>query len=126
MGKRLTNEELMEKVVKMIPAGLPEWLIGSAEVDVANGFNGYLINLSNGFICKSIKGKEIHEKTLTALKTRLSEVEIWESDPAFEEDKTKTKDKAYWNKYCKLLDKSEDKNSEKSLTKQEKSDKVKA
>lgn len=89
MARRITSEAiLMERVVRMLPKGIPTTAIESVECDPWDGENGgpsYWVYLAPGYICPSMGCHTIHEDTLRELKWMVSEVMEWPDDPELTE-----------------------------------------
>lgn len=92
MSRHITDETiLMQRVLKMLPKGIPAEAINSVECDPYDGENGgpsYWVYLSNGYWCPTMGCHTIHEDTLSELRWMIREIEPWEDDPALE-DSTK-------------------------------------
>lgn len=86
--ERITSEKvLMDRVLKMLPKGIPAEAIDSVECDPFNGLNGggsYWVYLKEGYICPTMGCHTIHEDTLAELKLMLAEVKEWPDDPELE------------------------------------------
>ena len=88
MGRRITNENvLMERVLDMLPAGVPNEAIEGVECDPYDGANGggsYWVYLNDGWICPHMECHTIHEDTLADLRPMVKSIERWDDDPALE------------------------------------------
>lgn len=86
MARRITDEKvLMERVIKMLPKGIPATAIESVECDPWDGLNGggsYWVYLHDGYIATGMGCHTIHEDTLADLKGEIAGIEVWEDDPA--------------------------------------------
>ena len=82
----ITSEKiLMERVVKMLPKGIPASCIESVECDPYDGANGggsYWVYLNDGWRCVLMDCHTIHEDTLKDLKEMVRSIEPWPDDPA--------------------------------------------
>ena len=84
----------MERVVKMLPKGVPAEAIESVECDPYDGENGggsYWVYLNDGWICVPMGCHTIHEDTLAELKPMVQSIEPWPDDPALEKHNGYTK-----------------------------------
>ena len=87
MARRITDEaELMKRVIKMLPKGIPAEAISSVECDPVDGGDdmnspSYWVNLSAGYICPLTDCYTIHEDTLAELKIYVGDVREWPDDP---------------------------------------------
>lgn len=81
---RITSEKVLkDRVVKMLPKGVPASAIESVECDPYDGENGgpsYWVYLHDGWRCED--GHTIHEDTLADLKPMVRSIEPWPDDPA--------------------------------------------
>lgn len=76
---------LMERVIKMLPKGVPASAIESVECDPYDGENGggsYWVYLNDGWICNAMECHTIHEDTLKELKVMVRDISPWPEDPA--------------------------------------------
>ena len=82
---RITSERvLMDRVLKMLPKGVPASAIESVECDPYDGDNGggsYWVYLHDGWICPTMGCHTIHEDTLAELREMVREIEPWPDDP---------------------------------------------
>lgn len=82
---RITSEkELMERVIKMLPKGVPAEAIEGVECDPWDGGNGggsYWVYLNDGWISPTMQCHTIHEDTLAELRPMVREIERWDDDP---------------------------------------------
>ena len=82
---RITDESiLMDRVVKMLPKGVPSDAIASVECDPYDGANGggsYWVYLDAGWRCVLTDCHTIHEDTLREVRPMLKSVERWDDDP---------------------------------------------
>ena len=89
MARRILDENiLLDRVYKMLPKGIPEEAIESVEVDLyggVNGFNGYWVYLSDGYVSPDMECHTIHEDTLKELSLVVSGIEKWDDDPALKD-----------------------------------------
>lgn len=74
----------MERVIKMLPKGIPASAINDVECDPDNGSNGgsYWVYLSAGWKSPDDWCHVIHEDTLADLRAMVKGVEAWDDDPA--------------------------------------------
>ena len=85
MARIKTEKELLDRVLKMLPAGIPAEAIAGVEIDNIAGWNGYWVYLHDGYISPEMDCHTIHEDTLAELKALVSNIEVWEDDPALTE-----------------------------------------
>ena len=85
MAHLKSEKDLMDRVVQMLPAGVPADAVSGVEIeDGWGGFNGYWVYLNKGWICPAMECHTIHEDTLRQLKMMVASIERWEDDPALE------------------------------------------
>lgn len=86
MSRRITDEKvLLNRVIKMLPNGIPVSAIESVECDPYNGENGggsYWVYLHDGYIAAGMGCHTIHEDTLSQLKEEVQQITEWPDDPA--------------------------------------------
>ncbi len=89
MPRRIKDEAvLMDRVIKMLPKGVPVDAIYEVECDPYDGENGgpsYWIYLNSGWICRDMGCHTIHEDTLAKLKPYVQSIEPWPDDPELNE-----------------------------------------
>ena len=77
---RITDEAvLMDRVIKMLPKGIPASAINSVECDPTDGENGgpsYWVYLNDGYISPEMGCQTIHEDTLKELKNVVGCIEV--------------------------------------------------
>lgn len=92
---RITDEAvLMDRVIKMLPKGIPSTAIHSVECDPTDGCNGgpsYWVYLQDGYISPEMGCHTIHEDTLKELRDVVRGIEEWPDDPALEQHNGYTK-----------------------------------
>lgn len=85
MSRHITNEAILwDRVLKMLPKGIPEEAIEEVECDPYDGENGgpsYWVYLANGWICTEMGCHTIHEDTLAKLKPMVRSIKEWPEDP---------------------------------------------
>ena len=85
MARRIKDEKiLMERVIKMLPKGVPASAIESVEYDPYDGDStpdSYWVYLNDGWICPTMGCHTIHEDTLKELAEMVGEVTRWDDDP---------------------------------------------
>lgn len=85
MSRRIKDEAiLLDRVIKMLPKGVPAEAIGGVECDPYDGEDGgpsYWVYLVNGWICPEMECHTIHEDTLVKLKPMVKSIEPWPDDP---------------------------------------------
>lgn len=87
MARRITDDNiLMERVLKMLPKGVPAEAIDDVECDPYDGGDdgcqpSYWVYLSAGWICPTMGCHTIHEDTLKDIRSMVSEIEPWPDDP---------------------------------------------
>ncbi len=87
MPRRITDESiLMQRVIKMLPKGIPAEAIDDVECDPMDGGDdmnspSYWVYLKAGYRCYLTDCHTIHEDTLKDLKPYLESVEEWPDDP---------------------------------------------
>lgn len=92
MAKRISDEKvLMERVIKMLPKGVPAEAIESVECDPYNGGeygdrHSYWVNLAAGWKSPDDWCHVIHENNLKELAVMVGGVEEWSDDPALEDE----------------------------------------
>ena len=88
MARHIKDESILfDRVIKMLPKGVPAEAIAAVECDPYDGENGgpsYWIYLENGWICPEMECHTIHEDTLAKLKPMVKSIEPWPDDPAFD------------------------------------------
>lgn len=81
-GRRVrTEQDLMERVRKMLPKDIPASAIAGVEIDNSWGWNGYWVYLHDGYRSPDMGCHTIHEDTLKELAYMVGNVEVWEDDP---------------------------------------------
>lgn len=87
MSRRIKDEAvLLDRVIKMLPKGVPAEAISGVECDPYDGEDGgpsYWVYLANGWICPEMECHTIHEDTLAKLKPMVKSIEPWPDDPDF-------------------------------------------
>lgn len=85
MSRRIKDEAiLLDRVIKMLPKGVPAEAISGVECDPYDGENGgpsYWVYLVKGWICPEMECHTIHEDTLAKLKPMVKSIEPWPDDP---------------------------------------------
>ena len=85
MARHINDEAiLLDRVLKMLPRGVPKEAIEDVECDPYDGENGgpsYWVYLAPGWICPEMECHTIHEDTLAKLKPMVKSVEPWPDDP---------------------------------------------
>lgn len=85
MSRRIKDEAiLLDRVIKMLPKGVPVEAISGVECDPYDGEDGgpsYWVYLANGWICPEMECHTIHEDTLAKLKPMVKSIEPWSDDP---------------------------------------------
>ena len=85
MARHINDEAiLLDRVLKMLPRGVPKEAIADVECDPYDGENGgpsYWVYLAPGWICPEMECHTIHEDTLAKLKPMVKSVEPWPDDP---------------------------------------------
>ena len=85
MPRRITSEAvLMQRVIAMLPRGVPASAISAVECDPYDGEDGgpsYWVYLAPGWICPEMECHTIHEDTLAKLKPMVKSIEPWPDDP---------------------------------------------
>lgn len=85
MPRRIKDEKiLLERVVKMLPKGIPSSAIESVEYDPWGGYettDSYWVYLNDGWICGDTECHTIHEDNLRDLASAVSTVARWDDDP---------------------------------------------
>ena len=88
MPRHITDESvLLDRVIKMLPKGVPTEAIAEVECDPYDGENGgpsYWVYLNTGWICPLMECHTIHEDTLAKLKPYVKSIEPWPDDPDFD------------------------------------------
>ena len=86
MGRMIkSKEELLERVKKMLPSGIPEEAISDVEIDNIDGWNGYWVYISDGYISIDMGCHTIHEYNLKDLKEKVENIFVYPDDPNLEE-----------------------------------------
>lgn len=81
MARIISEAVLMDRVVKMLPKGIPASAINAVECDPYDGLNGggsYWVYLNDGYISPEMGCHTIHEDTL---KDVVSGIKEWPDDP---------------------------------------------
>ena len=85
MSRHIKDEAvLLDRVIKMLPKGVPPEAIAEVECDPYDGENGgpsYWVYLEAGWICPLMECHTIHEDTLTKLRPYVRSIEPWLDDP---------------------------------------------
>ena len=85
MARHINDETiLLDRVLKMLPKGVPPEAISDVECDPYDGENGgpsYWVYLAAGWICPEMGCHTIHEDTLAKLKPMVKSIEPWLDDP---------------------------------------------
>ena len=85
MPRRIKDEAvLLNRVIKMLPKGVPAEAISGVECDPYDGEDGgpsYWVYLADGWICPEMECHTIHEDTLAKLKPMVKLIEPWPDDP---------------------------------------------
>ena len=85
MPRRIKDEiVLLDRVIKMLPKGVPTEAIKEVECDPYDGEDGgpsYWVYLTSGWICPEMECHTIHEDTLAKLKPLVKSIEPWPDDP---------------------------------------------
>lgn len=85
MPRRIKDEAvLLDRVIKMLPKGVPAEAISEVECDPCDGEDGgpsYWVYLADGWICPEMECHTIHEDTLAKLKPMIKSIEPWPNDP---------------------------------------------
>lgn len=92
---RITSEKvLLQRVMKMLPKGVPAEAIESVECDPYNGSNGgsYWVYLNAGWRSPDDYCHTIHEDTLDEIRQMVRGIERWEDDPNLEGKSTMNTD----------------------------------
>ena len=88
MPRRIKDEAiLLDRVIKMLPKGVPAEAIAGVECDPWDGEDGgpsYWVYLETGWICPPMECHTIHEDTLAKLKPYVKSIEPWPDDPDFD------------------------------------------
>jgi len=83
---RITDERiLLDRVIKMLPKGIPAEAIHGVECDPYDGTDGggsYWVYLADGYWNPTMGCHTIHEDTLAELRPYIKEIEVWPDDPA--------------------------------------------
>lgn len=85
MARITSDKVLMDRVLKMLPKGVPVEAIESVECDPWNGEDGggsYWVYLHDGWVFPSMGCHTAHEDTLAEIKWMIKEIEPWPDDPA--------------------------------------------
>lgn len=89
MSRHITSEKVLkERVIKMLPKGIPAEAVSDVECDPVDGGEcgndpSYWVYLAHGY--QADPGCHvIHEDTLKDLKVMMDLVKPWPDDPAFE------------------------------------------
>ena len=85
MARHINDEAiLLDRVLKMLPRGVPKEAISDVECDPYDGENGgpsYWVYLAAGWICPEMECHTIHEDTLAKLKPMVKSIKPWPDDP---------------------------------------------
>lgn len=85
MSGRIKDAEILfDRVIKMLPKGVPAEAIKEVEWDPFDGEDGgpsYWVYLASGWICPEMGCHTIHEDTLAKLKPLVKSIESWPDDP---------------------------------------------
>ena len=85
MARHINDEAILfDRVLKMLPKGIPPEAISEVECDPYDGENGgpsYWVYLAAGWICPEMECHTIHEDTLAKLKPMVKSIEPWPDDP---------------------------------------------
>ena len=85
MSGRIKDAEILfDRVIKMLPKGVPTDAIKEVEWDPYDGEDGgpsYWVYLASGWICPEMECHTIHEDTLAKLKPLVKSIEPWPDDP---------------------------------------------
>ena len=87
MAKIRDENVLMERVVKMLPKGIPAEAIDAVECDpwdCDEPTGSYWVYLSTGWKCDLMECHTIHEATLKDLKVMIDSIVPWPDDPDYE------------------------------------------
>ena len=79
----------MERVIKMLPKGIPADAISGVECDPYDSVNkdfgpSYWVYLKAGWRCEETECHTIHEDTLADIKAAIKTVRAWPDDPELE------------------------------------------
>lgn len=83
MAKITTEKELMDRVVKMLPKGIPAEAIEEVEIENWNMSGRYWVYLNDGWMFE--RCHIIHENSLDEIRKCLKMVEPYEADPIDDE-----------------------------------------
>ena len=85
MARHITDEAvLFDRVIKMLPKGVPSSAIANVECDPYDGEDGgpsYWVYLAPGWICPEMECHTIHEDTLAKLRPYIRSIEPWPDAP---------------------------------------------
>ena len=85
MPRRITNEQvLLDRVIKMLPKGVPAEAIEDVECDPWDGEDGgpsYWVYTAPGWLVADMDCHTIHEDTLAKLKPYVQSIVPWPDDP---------------------------------------------
>ena len=85
MPRHITDENiLMDRVLKMLPRGIPKEAIEAVECDPYDGEDGgpsYWVYTAPGWLVTDMDCHTIHEDTLAKLKPYIQSIEPWPDDP---------------------------------------------
>lgn len=85
MARITSNAVLMERVIKMLPKGIPAEAIDSVECDATDGDGpdgaSYWVNLNEGWKCLETDCHVIHEDTLADIRRCVRQIAPWPDDP---------------------------------------------
>lgn len=85
MARHITDEAiLLDRVIKMLPKGVPPEAIEDVECDPYDGENGgpsYWVYTAPGWLVSYMDCHTIHEDTLAKLKPYVQSIVPWPDDP---------------------------------------------
>lgn len=85
MPRRITNEAILhDRVIKMLPKGVPPEAIEDVECDLYDGEDGgpsYWVYTAPGWLVSYMDCHTIHEDTLAKLKPYVKSIVPWPDDP---------------------------------------------
>lgn len=85
MPRRITDEAvLLDRVIKMLPKGVPADAIEDVECDPWDGEDGgpsYWVYTAPGWLVADMGCRTIHEDTLAKLKPYIQSIVPWPDDP---------------------------------------------
>lgn len=91
MPRHITDEAiLLDRVIKMLPKGVPPEAIEDVECDPYDGENGgpsYWVYTAPGWLVSYMDCHTIHEDTLAKLKPYIQSIVPWPDDPELERRK---------------------------------------